>query len=269
MPPTISALTTLTYLCAPTVALPRGLDERVSNLAQEPLRCRALFGNRLEGQAPPSLLAMRLPAGLLYAHPYTHPLVRTVIGVCSRALRRRPARMCGGSLFPQEGCPLARYGREGQDQSASDFGACVAGPVRPLVAVPIGPSLQHAHKVRANKSTLAHQRETDREIGITDARPNAVAPAMSAAASGRHGPIFSLDCRIIKWPLSISLSALRLLLSPQNIQAGRRKREQQPCVYSYRCRILGQWLVLHDPIGIFSIARARARPRARQRTLTG
>ena len=54
-------------------------------------------------------------------------------------------RVRGGSLFPQEGCPLARYGREGQDKDASDFGVCVAGPVRPLVAVPLGPSLPHAH----------------------------------------------------------------------------------------------------------------------------
>ena len=48
-------------------------------------------------------------------------------------------------LFPQEGCPLARDGREGQDKDANDFGRCVPGPVRRLVAVPIGPSLQHTH----------------------------------------------------------------------------------------------------------------------------
>jgi hypothetical protein len=136
----------------------------------------------------------------------------------------RASRMCGCSLFPQEGCPLARHGREGQDQDASDFGVCVAGPVRPLVAVPLGPSLQHAYNPPAHKPTLAHRRATDREIRVTDARPNAV--AMSAAASGRNAPFFLLACRIINWPLSISLSALCLVLSPQTIQAARRKREQ-------------------------------------------
>ena len=163
--------------------------------------------------------------------------------------RCRAPRVCGGSLFPQEGCPLARHGREGQDPAASDFGVCVAGPVRPLVAVPLGSSLPHAHKAHkapANKPPLAHRRETDREIRITDARPNAVAPAMSAAASGGNGPIpFRLACRIMNWPLSTSLSALCLVLSPQ-------KREQQPCVYSYCGSILGAWLVSPDPIGIIS-----------------
>jgi hypothetical protein len=106
--------------------------------------------------------------------------------------RCRALRMCGCSLFPQEGCPLARHGREGQDKTASDFGVCVAGPVRPLVAVPLGPSLQHAHnKAPAHQPTLAHRRATDGGIRITDACPNAVAPATSAAASGRNGPIFS------------------------------------------------------------------------------
>jgi uncharacterized membrane protein len=168
------------------------------------------------------------------------------------ATPRASGRRC--SLFPQEGCPLARHGREGQDKDANDFGVCVAGPVRPLVAVPLGSSLPHAHKAHkapANKPPLAHRRETDREIRITDARPNAVAPAMSAAASGGNGPIpFRLACRIMNWPLSTSLSALCLVLSPQ-------KREQQPCVYSYRGSILGAWLVFHDPIGIFSTS-ARA-----------
>jgi hypothetical protein len=189
VPPTISALTALTTLCAPTAALPRVLDERLSKLAQEPLRCRALFGNRLEGRVPPSLLAMRLRS-LLYAPPPASALER---------FDAEP-RMCGGSLFPQEGCPLARHGREGQDQNASDFGVCVAWPVRPLVAVPLSPSLQYAHKARALKPSLAYWRETDREIRITDAHPNAVAPAMSVGASGRNGPIFQLACRIINWP---------------------------------------------------------------------
>ena len=134
VPPTISALTALTVLCAPTAALPRGLDERLSKLAQEPLCCRSLFGNRLEGRLPTSLLAMRIPA-LLYAPPLGSAL--------NPATPRASCRRC--SLFPQEGCPLARYGRESQDKDANDFGVCVAGPVRPLVAVPLGPSLPHPH----------------------------------------------------------------------------------------------------------------------------
>ena len=77
--------------------------------------------------------------------------------------RCRALRMCGCSLFPQEGCPLARHGREGQDKTASDFGVCVAGPVRPLVAVPLGPSLQHAHKPPTHKPPLAHRLETDKD----------------------------------------------------------------------------------------------------------
>jgi hypothetical protein len=72
---------------------------------------------------PPSLLALRI-SGLLYALPSVSAL--------------EPARACycRCSLFPQEGCLLVRHGREGQDKDASDFGVCVAGPVRPLVAVP-------------------------------------------------------------------------------------------------------------------------------------
>ncbi len=74
---------------------------------------------------PPSLLAMRIPL-LLYAPPSVSDL--------------EPARACycRCSLFPQEGCPLARHGREGQDKDANDFGVCVAGPVRrlPFLLVP-------------------------------------------------------------------------------------------------------------------------------------
>ena len=179
------------------------------------MRCSQLFGNRLEGRIPTSLLAMRIPA-LLYAPPLGSAL--------NPATPRASCRRC--SLFPQEGCPLARYGRESQDKDANDFGVCVAGPVRPLVAVPICPSLQHAQKDPTHKPTLAHRRATDREIRITDARPNAVAPAMSAAASGRNGPHFPAGLSVINWPWSISLSALCLLVSPQNIEAARRKREQ-------------------------------------------
>ncbi len=62
VPPTISALTALTRLCALTAALPRGLDERLSKLAQAPLRCRQLVGNLLEGRVPQSLFAMRIPS---------------------------------------------------------------------------------------------------------------------------------------------------------------------------------------------------------------
>ncbi len=221
-------MTALTSLCAPTAAPPRGLDECLSKHTQEPLRCRQLFGNRLEGRLPPSLLAMRIPQ-LLYALP--------PVSALEPATPRASCRRC--SLFPQEGCPLARHGREGQDQTANDFGVCVAGPVRPLVAVPIGRSLQHAHKAPAHKPTLAHRREPDREIGISDARPNAVAPAMSAAASGGNSPIFRPDCCIINGHCPYPLSALCLVLSPQNIEAARRKREQQPCVYSYHSSMLG------------------------------
>jgi hypothetical protein len=174
---------------------------------------------------PPSLLAMRI-RNLLYA-----PLP---VSAREPALPRASGRRC--SLFPQEGCPLARHGREGQEKDASDFGMCVAGPVRPLVAVPLGPFPPHAHKALAHKPTLAHRRETDQEIGITDAPPNSVAPAMSAAASGRDG--FRLEFGP-NWPLFISLNALCLLSSPQNIEAARRKREQQPCVHSYHCSIPG------------------------------
>jgi hypothetical protein len=48
------------------------------------------------------------------------------------ALQMPNSRVCGGgSLFPQEGCPLQRYGRVGQDRDANDFGVCLAGPVCP------------------------------------------------------------------------------------------------------------------------------------------
>ena len=70
---------------------------------------------------------MRIPQ-LLYALPPVSALEPAT----PRASRRR----C--SLFPQEGCPLARHGREGQDKDANDFGVCVAGPVRrtPFLLVP-------------------------------------------------------------------------------------------------------------------------------------
>ncbi len=76
---------------------------------------------------PPSLLAMRIP-NLLYA-----PLP---VSALEPATPRASCRRC--SLIPQEGCPLARHGRDGQDKHASDFGVCVAGPVRrtPLLLVP-------------------------------------------------------------------------------------------------------------------------------------
>ena len=150
------------------------------------MRCRALVGNRLEGRVPPSLLAMRIPQ-LLYVPP--------PVSALEPATPRASCRRC--SLFPQEGCPLARHGRECQDKDANDFGVCVAGPVRPLVAVPIGPCLQHAHKAPAREPTRAHRRETDGEIRITDARPNAVAQTTSAATSARNGHIFRRACRVI------------------------------------------------------------------------
>ena len=143
------------------------------------MRCRQLFGNRLEGRIPTSLLAMRIPA-LLYAPPLGSAL--------NPATPRASCRRC--SLFPQEGCPLARYGRESQDKDANDFGVCVAGPVRPLVAMQLGPSLQPVHKTPTPKPTLAHRRETDSEIRITVTHPSTVSPATSATTSGRHGPIF-------------------------------------------------------------------------------
>ncbi len=76
---------------------------------------------------PPSLLAMRIP-NLLYAPPSVSALEPATPTASGR----------GCSLFPQEGCPLARYRREGQDQAADDFGVCVAEPVRrtPFLLVP-------------------------------------------------------------------------------------------------------------------------------------
>ena len=175
---------------------------------------------------PPSLLAMRFRVRSLQLLLY---VPRSVSALDPET---PTASCCRCSLFPQEGCPLARYGREGQNKDANDFGVCVAGPVRPLVAVPLGPALQHAHEASAHKPTLAHRRETDGEVRITDASPNAIAPATSAAASGRNGP----PCFLA----GLSLSALCLVLSPQHFEAARRKRERQPCVYSYRCSILGR-----------------------------
>ncbi len=94
---------------------------------EEPLGCRDLAGNRFEGRLPTSLLAMRI-AQLLYAPP----------SVVALEPSTPIASGCRCSLFPQEGCPLARYGREGQNKDANDFGVCVAGPVRrtPFFCVP-------------------------------------------------------------------------------------------------------------------------------------
>jgi hypothetical protein len=36
------------------------------------------------------------------------------------------------SLFPQDGCLLARSSRVGQNDTANNFGVCMPGPVRPL-----------------------------------------------------------------------------------------------------------------------------------------
>ncbi len=101
---------------------------------------------------PPSLLAMFF-INLLYA-----PLPACAL---EPATPRASGRRC--SLFPQEGCPLARHSREGHDEDADDFGVCVAWPVRALVAVPLGPSLQLAHKAPTHKPALAHRREMDGE----------------------------------------------------------------------------------------------------------
>jgi hypothetical protein len=98
--------------------------------------------------------------------------------------------MCGGSLFPQEGCPLTRYGREGQDKDANDFGVCVAGPVRPLVAVPIGPSLQHAHKPPTNERKLAQRRGTDRDWHYRRSSEHSSAGNVSRSV-GKEWPLFS------------------------------------------------------------------------------
>jgi hypothetical protein len=122
VPSAISALTALTQLCVPTPAFPRigcchcesaCLGRRVTAVG-----CRAFFGNQLEGRLPPSLLSMRIPNGLLYVLPL------------GSALEPRAPGVYGCSLFPQEGCPLVRYGREGQDKVANDFGVCKAWPVR-------------------------------------------------------------------------------------------------------------------------------------------
>ena len=137
--------------------------------------------------------------------PPWRTLVRTAAARLPSSRRCRAPRVCGCSLFPQEGCPLLRYGREGQDPDANDFGVCVAGPVRPLVAVPLGPSLQHVHKAPTHTPALAHRHETDGEIRGTDASPNKVAPAASAATSGRNGPIFGGG---IHWPWFISFSSM-------------------------------------------------------------
>jgi hypothetical protein len=92
--------------------------------------CRDASGNRLVGRVPPSLLAMQSPHGRLYNSLYDsrcrHRLASAV------ELQMPSSRVCGGgSLFRQEGCPLQRYGRVGQDRDANDFGVCVAGPACP------------------------------------------------------------------------------------------------------------------------------------------
>ncbi len=162
---------------------------------------------------PTSLLAMSFPGGLLYAPP---------MAASPEPPMPSPARLCGGSLFPQEGCPLTRHGREGQDKDANDFGECVAGPVRPLVAAPIGPSLPHAHKAPAHKPTLAHRRQTGREIRITDARPNAVAPEMSAAAPFFAGLaiVHIIECALSSVVASkTGIVTMRVFLSLQHTRA--------------------------------------------------
>ena len=89
--------------------------------------CRELFGNQFEGRLPPALIAMRIPS-LLYVLPPVFALESSTPS----------SRVFGCSLFPQEGCPLARYERGGQDKVANDYGVCVAGPVRrtPFLLVP-------------------------------------------------------------------------------------------------------------------------------------
>jgi hypothetical protein len=155
---------------------------------------------------PPSLLAMRIPGGLLYAPPPASAL--------EPATPRASGRGC--SLFPQEGCPLARYGREGQDKTANDFGVCVAGPVRPLVAVPIGPSLQHALKApsctQTNGRTPACNRPGDRYYRRTSERSSTVNVSRSV---GKEWPHFSVGwsyyklamVHILECALSISVAS--------------------------------------------------------------
>ncbi len=178
----------------------------LSKLAQEPLRCRGLVGNRFEGRVPPSLLAMRIH-NLLYA-----PLP---VSAREPASPRASGRRC--SLFPQEGCPLARYGREGQDKDANGFGVCVAGPVRPLVAVPIGPSLQHAHKAPAHKlkpGDWYYRRTSERSSAGNVSR-----------SVGREWPHFSDGLSYHELTMVHILECACLVSSPQHFEAARRKRE--------------------------------------------
>jgi hypothetical protein len=79
---------------------------------------------------PLSLFEMLTPDGLKYApycctDPATHdactePMSSRALGRCSLSV----------SLFPQGGCPLARYARIGQDRDTNNFGMCEPGPVR-------------------------------------------------------------------------------------------------------------------------------------------
>jgi hypothetical protein len=126
-----------------------------------------------------------------------------------------------------------RYGREGQDNAASDFGVCVAGPVRPLVAMPIGPSLPHAHKAPTHKPALAHRRETDGEIRITDARSDGVAPAASAATSG----MARFSAGLSYYELAVVHISCQVS-SPPNIRTSRYKQEHRGVVeHGSYCKI--------------------------------
>jgi hypothetical protein len=156
---------------------------------------------------------------------------------CSRAADADP-RVCVGSVFPQEGCPLARFDRVGQDNTASDFGVCVAGPVRPLVAVPIGPYLQHAHKA-----------PTDGTIRGTVARPKVILPGASAAT--QHSAGGTLDPFIVGWLVVLYASGGHNLLSLSSMAASRPLgMNQNNNVYVFHHRVVGHRKI---QLAIFSI----------------
>ena len=125
------------------------------------------------------------------------------------------------------------------------------------------------------RSALA---ETDGEIRITDARPNAVGSSASNISRSvrekwphflfglRFVPFFLLGCRQSgDPPLLISLSSS----VDSKSKTARHKWEQYPCVYSYHRGVVGRCSYLQDPIGIFPTSHSHAHTHARASTLVG
>jgi hypothetical protein len=253
VPPAISALTALSVVYARVPTLPQAeftARRPASAGTQEPLGCRALFGNRLEGRLPPSL--MRIPQ-LLYALPSVSALDSPMPSPARGWLQPLPAR----------GLPARAARTRGPRQGRQRFRRvrCRAGaPFRGGANRTLPAARVYSSCTQTNARTPAWNRSGDSYNRRTSERSSAGNVGRSVR---REWPNF--------FPAGLSYHELTIVhvleCAWSSVVASKTGTATMHVFLSLQHT--RAWLLLHDPIGIFSTARARARPRARQRTLVG